>query len=155
MAKYAASTGVRTEASRSEIERILRRYGATAFARGWQDGGESVMFEIGGRRIRFLLPMPDRDSREFTHTPERGLERSRAQAEQAYEQATRQRWRALVLIIKAKLEAVEAGITTVEEEFLAHVVIPDGRTVSEWLEPQLAAVYGRGEMPALLPGGSR
>ena len=65
----------------------------------------------------------------------------------------RQRWRALALVIKAKLEAVEADITTLEAEFLAHIALPSGATVGEWVGPQLDAVYGSGEMPALLPGG--
>jgi hypothetical protein len=75
-------------------------------------------------------------------------------AETAYEQAVRQRWRALVLIVKAKLEAIEAGIGTIETEFLSSVMLPNGSTVGEWVAPQLIAVYGRGEMPALMPGGS-
>jgi len=54
--------------------------------------------------------------------------------------------------VKAKLEAVETGIVSLEEEFLAHVVLPDGSTVGQWAEPQLAELYGRGDMPALLPG---
>jgi hypothetical protein len=66
-----------------------------------------------------------------------------------------QRWRALALVIKAKLEAVAAGITTVEQEFLAHIVLPDGHTtVGTWMAPQLAAAYDAGTMPALLPGVS-
>ena len=56
------------------------------------------------------------------------------------------------LAIKAKLEAVEAGISSFEEEFLAHVVLPDGSTFGAWAKPQLAAVYAGGSMPALLPG---
>ena len=35
-----------------------------------------------------------------------------------WEQACRQRWRALALVIKAKLEAIDAEISTFEEEFL-------------------------------------
>ncbi len=152
MARYAENTSVASDRSRAEIEQTLRRYGASAFAYGWQAGSAHVMFEMAGRRIKFALPVPDPGAREFTHTPGRGLERSRAAAEEAYEQAVRQRWRALALVIKAKLEAVEAGITTVEDEFLAHVALPSGQTVGEWVAPQLAEVYGRGEMPALLPG---
>jgi hypothetical protein len=152
MPKYAADTNVASDQSRAEIERTLRRYGATAFAYGWDRGRAHVMFEMDGRRIKFVLPLPDPSSREFTHTPERGLERSPEAAEQAYEQAVRQRWRALALVIKAKLEAVEAGITTVEDEFLAHVALPSGETVGEWARPQLAKVYESGQMPALLPG---
>ena len=57
-----------------------------------------------------------------------------------------------LLVIKAKLEAVEAQISTIEDEFLAHIALPDGRTVGEWLGPQLGAVYAQHAMPALLPG---
>ena len=35
------------------------------------------------------------------------------------------------LVIKAKLEAVEAGVTTFEQEFLANMVLPDKTTVSD------------------------
>jgi hypothetical protein len=64
--------------------------------------------------------------------------------------ASREGWRALVLAIKAKLEAVEAGITTFETEFLAHIVLPDGRTVGEHAIPKLEETL-RGEIPRLLP----
>lgn len=151
--RYAEKTGVASDASRAEIERTLRRYGATAFSYGWTDIEASVMFELADRRMRFRLPLPDRRDREFTHTPGRGLARSAAAAEQAWEQAQRQRWRALALVIKAKLEAVEAGITTVEQEFLAHIQLPNGATFGDWARPQLALAYERGTMPALLPGG--
>jgi hypothetical protein len=97
--------------------------------------------------------LPDPSAEEFTLTPT-GRERSASAAEDAYEQAVRQRWRALALVIKAKLEAVEAGISTVEDEFLAHVALPAGGTVGEWMRPRLDEVYASGRMPALLPGGS-
>lgn len=64
----------------------------------------------------------------------------------------RQRWRALALVIKAKLEAIESGITTVDAEFLAHLVLPDGRTYGEFALPQIDEVYRSGAMPPLLPG---
>lgn len=150
--RYAAGTDVSSDKSRSEIERTLRRYGADAFGYTWGRGAAQVAFSMAGRNIRFTLPLPDPDSTQFTHTPGRGIERTAAAREAAYEQAVRQRWRALALVIKAKLEAVESGISTVEEEFLAHIALPDGRTVSDWLGPQLAAVYARDAMPALLAG---
>jgi hypothetical protein len=64
----------------------------------------------------------------------------------------RQRWRALALVIKAKLEAVEAGISSVEDEFLSFIMLPNGSTVGEWVQPQIERVYESGSMPALLPG---
>jgi hypothetical protein len=64
-----------------------------------------------------------------------------------YEKATRQRWRALALVIKAKLEAVESGITIFEDEFLAHIVLPDGSTAGDWMRPQIAKAYDKNKMP--------
>jgi hypothetical protein len=153
MARYAANTEVPSDRSRSEIERTLKRYGATAFAYAWEGQLATIAFKLSDRQIRFRLPLPDPDAQEFTLTPT-GRERSASAAEEAYEQAVRQRWRALALVIKAKLEAVEAGISTVEREFLDAVMLPNGSTVGEWMAPQLRAVYERGTMPALMPGST-
>jgi hypothetical protein len=153
MTRYAERTEVSSDKSRTEIERTLRRYGAGAFAYGWAGNEAHVMFEMVGRRIQFRLPLPNPTDKKFTQTPT-GRDRSGAAAEREYEQAVRQRWRALALVIKAKLEAVEAGITTVEDEFLAHIVLPSGGTVGEWARPQLKEVYASGQMPALLPGSA-
>lgn len=154
MTRYAESTSVGSDKSRAEIERTLARYGASSFMYGWDQDRAMVGFVANNRQVRFMLPMPNRDAREFTHTPTRGTKRSPAQAEEAYEQAVRQRWRALALVIKAKLEAVEAGIVTFDEEFAMHFMLPNGQTVGEWVTPQIEQVYAVGQMPALLPGGS-
>lgn len=152
MPTYAKDTAVTSEKSRMEIERTLQRWGADSFMYGTRAEMAMVAFEMDGRRIQFTLPLPDRRARDFTHTPSRGTPRSQAQQEAAYEQAVRQRWRALALVIKAKLEAVEAGITTFEEEFLAHTVLPNGTTVGKWMLPQVDAAYKSGNMPPLLAG---
>ena len=96
--------------------------------------------------------MPDRNGAEFKYTPGRGLLRTEAAWNEAYEQAVRQRWRALALVVKAKLEAIEAGITTFEEEFLAYIMLPDGQTVGQWIKPQVDDAYRLGTMPTTLPG---
>jgi hypothetical protein len=57
-------------------------------------------------------------------------------------QANRQVWRALLLAIKAKLEVVESGIATVEEEFMPYIVTPDGRCLKDHLVPRLLAAQG-------------
>ena len=149
MKRYAEATAVSSEKSRAEIEATLIRYGAEQFLYGWEAGRSVVQFQANGRRIRFSLPMPDRASREFTHHS-RGVRTAEA-ATALYEQAVRQRWRALALVIKAKLEAVAAGITEFEDEFLANIVLPDGGTVGDFVRPQLAVSYARGSMPAMLP----
>jgi hypothetical protein len=110
-----------------------------------------VTFQVAGKMFRIILPLPDHNSRKFTHTPERGKPRSPAAAEAAYEQATRQRWRALALWVKAVLEAAESGITTLEEALQPFILLPDGSTVGEWMKPQIERAYLEGQMPAFLP----
>ena len=58
------------------------------------------------------------------------------------------------MVIKAKLEAVTAGISTIETEFLANIVLPDNTTAGEWMLPQIDQAYRTREMPPLLPLGS-
>lgn len=154
MTRYAADTSVSQDKSRNEIEATLKRYGATSFMYASEATAAMIGFRISDRMVKFVLPMPDPNAREFTHTPAKGMARSPAEAQKAWEQAGRQRWRALALVIKAKLEAVAAGITTIEDEFLAHTVLPDGSTVGQFMKPQIAVAYERGSMPTtLLLGG--
>lgn len=149
MGRFAENTTVAAERSRAEIEATLVRYGAGAFMYGWEEQRAVVQFRMANRHIRFDLPMPDPADRAFTHHS-RGV-RTPTAAHAAWEQATRQRWRALALVVKAKLEAVESGITTFEEEFLAHILLPDGSTVGQWAAPQVEDAYITGSMPKLLP----
>lgn len=154
--RYARDTSVPVEKTRAEIETILNRYGADTFAYMQQPGSAAIGFRVLGRQIRFLLPVPDRE--EFRRTTKRSggrpkvVERSDEQTYRAWEQACRQRWRALALAIKAKLEAVESGIASFEDEFLAYVVLPNGETMGEWARPQFAQMQADGvAMPPLLP----
>lgn len=149
--RYAAETNVDAGQSRAEIERTLQRYGANGFMYGWQGTRALVGFEMAGRQIRFELSMPDPSAREFTHTPSRGQRRTEKQRQSEYEKATRQRWRALSLVIKAKLEAIESGIATFEQEFLAYIALPSGETIGQRTIPQIQAAYAGGSLPALLP----
>lgn len=150
MSRYASETTVSQEKSRAEIEATLKRYGAASFMYASEPTAAMIGFRINERMVKFILAMPDPAAREFTHTPAKGQPRSPAEATKAWEQAGRQRWRALALVIKAKLEAVAAGITTIEDEFLAHTVLPDASTVGEFMKPQLAIAYETRQMPAAL-----
>ena len=151
MTRYAANTEVSSDKSRLEIERTLARYGASAFMYAWEGNRALISFKVGEKTYRVRLPLPDKNSREFTHTPERDKPRSSAAAEAAYEQATRQRWRALALWIKAVLEAAESGITTLEEALQPFIMLPNGQTVGEWMKPQIERAYLEGTMPVWLP----
>lgn len=149
MAQYAENTSVPSDRSRAEIEKTLARYGADEFAYATRREMAVIQFTAEGRTIRFTVPLPDRGDSQFTRTPT-GKIRSSTQAEAAFEQAVRQRWRALSLVVKAKLEAVASGIVTFEQEFLPHILLPGGRTVYEETAPAIASAYDSGQVRPLL-----
>lgn len=155
MSRYAAETSVSVEKSRSEIEATLNRYGADAFAYASDGPLVKIAFRMSGRHFRFGLSLPAKSEKRFTHHS-RGMRTADA-ALAVWEQACRQKWRALALVIKAKLEAVDAQISTVEDEFMAHLVLPSGETMSEWAGPQIEEAYRLGAMPKhlMLEGPSR
>lgn len=148
--RYANSTEVSSDRSRTEIEKTLRRYGADGFMYGWHGNCALISFTARSRQVRFEVILPNPEDRAFTIT-ETGRRRSATAAEAAYEQAVRQRWRALALVVKAKLEAVEIGITTFDDEFLAHLVLPGGTTVADAVRDKVADAYRFGIVGELLP----
>lgn len=161
--QYAANTEVSSYKSREEIERTLIKYGAKNFAYGTTETQALVGFTMRDRQVRFILPLPNRNSTEFTMTPSKGWVRSDSEAAKAYEQKVKAKWRSLFIVIKAKLEAVEQGIVTFEEEFAMHMVMPGGMTVSEMVTPAIEQAYAEGGPAPLLdalnrkalPGGTR
>lgn len=150
MGIYASSTDVSSEKSKIEIERTLRRYGAQKFASGWDKDKAVIVFQMGNRRIRFYLPLPEKDAFRKTTS---GRTRTNESVEQAWEQAGRQRWRALALAIKGKLESVESGITSFERAFLDNIVMPNGKNLGDMIVPQIAEAYEKKKMPLMLSMG--
>jgi hypothetical protein len=146
--RYASTTTVSSEKSRGEIEKVLMRYGAEGFMYGWQGASALIAFQINKYHIRLLVPMPKKEDFRLTESGRR--ERNTDGMLAAWEQATRQRWRALLLIIKAKLECVESGISTLEHEFFGDIVLPNGKTIISELTPQLESAISNGSMPKLL-----
>jgi hypothetical protein len=149
MTKYAAQTDVPADRSRGEIERTVTRFGATSFAYGWEGSTALIGFTLDNRQYRFTLPMPDRDADEFRLSPT-GRARTQSAHNDAWQQAVRSNWRALALIVKAKFAAVEAGITTIEREFMPNIVLPDGRTVGDHALPAIADAYQLGKVRPML-----
>jgi hypothetical protein len=147
---YATDTSVSVEKSRTEIESILQRYGASQFAYMTSEKAAVICFVAHNKMVKFLLPLPDRKEKAFWFTPKRQTPYSEQDAYRNWEQACRTKWRALCLCVKAKLEAVESGITTFEAEFLAHFVLPGGQTFGEYAIPKLEETSRNGKMPTLM-----
>ena len=128
MTRYAKQATVPVSRTKAEIERTLERYGADAFISGWNEHDEAMIgFKMKNRSVRFIMPSPD--STAYLTNKQR-------------DQDERASWRALLLLVKAKLEAVEAGFTVFEEEFLSHIVTDSGETVYERLRDQIGSTQG-------------
>jgi hypothetical protein len=142
---YASQTSVSTERSKGELERLLSKAGATSFMSGFDGTTAMLGFKMHERfySIRFQLPAQD----EYALTPGGRRQRSSVDMLKHHEQGCRSRWRAIVLIVKAKLEAVEIGVVTVEEAFATDLVLGNGATVGQCV---LRAVE-TGAIPKALP----
>ena len=154
MAKYAQGTSVPVEKTKGEIETLVTKYGATGFISGWNGTQAVVSFEMRTIRVKFVLTLPSITDKSVTHTAS-GQRRAPGDQQRVLAQQQRERWRAFLLVIKAKLEAVASGIRTFEQEFLHDIVTVSGLTIGETVLPQLESIIDTGKMPPLLPGPSR
>lgn len=146
-ATYASGTKVSVEKSRAELDRLLSKHGATSRAMVNTPGHVSIEFVLEGVRFRLDVPMIQEDrvrpSREKKIPEPRdwwrwsGTQRDAWVAKQL-EQKERERWRALVLVCKAKLEFVAMGLTTARREFMADLVLTGGERLEEAFEHVLA-----------------
>lgn len=142
MSVYAKNTSVPVERSETEIKRTLQRYGAEKVGIMTEPGKAIIYFGVKGRDVQLNLPLV-RDGDKAS--------KGRVWTKSAAEAETRRRWRVMVLTLKAMLEAVQSEITTFDEVFLAHVVIPGtGKTIGESLVPKLPALYEGSSLRALL-----
>jgi hypothetical protein len=155
MATYAEGTSVPVEKSRAELEGLLAKAGAAQYGvfTDAEQGHAVVAFTIGprgkpeqARQYRVRLPLP----KIGDFKPGR-LRRS-PPPEKQWEQACRERWRALALCVKAKLVLIDLGVSSFEREFLADLVLVDGRTVHTAIANGVAESYLTGHSPALLLG---
>lgn len=143
MTAYAAGTTVTVDRSRAEIERELTKRGATAFGYNWTGTEAVVAFTLRGLQVRMALELPKpTDFSDYRAGNGRVVSGAKV-----YDDEVRRRWRALAIVVKAKLVAVDEGITSLEREFLADVVLPAGVTVLEAVRPEIEqarqAIAGR------------
>lgn len=147
---YAANTSVPVAKSRAEIEHLLSKHKCAKFMAGvdHEQHRATVQFQAHNRIIKFEIGLPDPLDPKYKKIKNTYLQRTAAGIAKLVEQEERTRWRALLLVIKAKLEAVESGIATFEDEFLSHVLLPNQQTVAEWVGPTVDRIYETGKMSA-------
>jgi hypothetical protein len=159
---YAKGTTVAEEHSRAEIERTIKKHiGRDAtFNYGHSPGRAAIQFSARGRQIKFELPLPTvkdalvkaRDGRAPNKPP------TAEQIEAWLDDESRRRWRCMLLIIKAKFEAIDMKLELCEteeersqvfdQEFLACIVVGNaGQTLYQAI--QEAKVNGQRLLPAV------
>ncbi|MEG3167524.1 hypothetical protein U1737_04870 [Sphingomonas sp. LB3N6] len=127
---YAERTTVPYDKTIRDIIALVKKAGAVQV--GQMEEGErlTIVFGLDDRQIRFCVA--------WENTPS----------------AQRQRARALLLVVKAKLESVASGVETFEQAFLANIVLSDGKTVHERVSDDLRLEYRQGQPAVYLIGGS-
>lgn len=129
--KYAENTVVPMERSTAEIERLLAAHGGTHFGMMKYPDRIELGFINNGLRMRIVVDTPNIDDAD-----RRRRENNR-------------RFRALLLVVKAKLIGIEDGIVTFEDEFLPYIVMADGETIGMCLRKQLPEIAVGKSVPLL------
>lgn len=157
--RFAEGTEVPVERSRQELEAVLDKHGAEQIAvytdRKQKTG--RIVFKLAGRMVRLDVHVT-----APTELP-RGYQWKTDSEQNAWrgrqlEQAEREGWRRLLLIVKAKLELIaDAGTSpeAIEREFLADIMLPDGATVYESMAAGIEDAYKLGTMPSLMLPAAR
>ncbi len=156
--KFAEGTTVNAGRTKGEIEDMLTSRGIEQFGSLADKKSATVMFSYRGLTYKITIDLPDREDQKFS-TYMRGsirYEREPHVADKLWSDEVNRKWRALAAVIKAKLIAVDEGITTFEDEFLSHIVTDNGDTLGARMIPQVKAAALEGRMPSALalPGGS-
>ena len=126
--RYAEDTKVPIAQSIAEIQKTVARYAGEQFIYAVGDDRIVVAFTKEARQVRFQVTQDPKEP-----------------------QNNRRLARALLLVMKAKLEAVASGVSVFEQEFLGNIVLPDGKSVAHHVRPRIATAYETGEMPPMLP----
>ena len=125
---YAENTKVPVQNTIGEIQRTVIKFGGEQFLHASMEDRLVVGFSMEGRQVRFQVKQFADDG-----------------------QSSRSVARALFLVLKAKLVAVDSGVSVFEDEFLGNIVLPDGRLLSQHVKPHLSTAYETGEIPPMLP----
>jgi len=141
--RFAQGTDVPVERSRGEITGILASHGVQRQAWASEPEGDTLQFELGGLTYRLRIARPTleevaaqwrADGRDWSRVYD---PRTKVDAE------WRRRWRANVLLVKAKLEFADSDASTVARELMPYALLRDGRTLEE------AIVAGDKSLPLL------
>jgi hypothetical protein len=138
MAKYAKNTTVSVAKTKIQIQDLLVSWGIEEFFFGTSPRGDGIGFKYKGKVYKHNVPMP----------PDKQI-----YSDKQYDQMVRQRWRILYMSLKMKLEEIDSGGISFEDQFLAMMCLPDGSTVADFMRlPENVERLSETQMPKLLTG---
>lgn len=155
MSQFANQTSVPVRRSKDEIMAVIEKYGCDGMSMHQTSDAWGIDFYAHGRKVRFMIKHPSEDDPKYKTSHSGRRQRNTGGRKAAWEQDLRQIYRALLLIIKAKLEYVESGHAIFEHEFMANIIDPvSGKMMGDMVTPMIAERYeGRDTRPTLfLPG---
>lgn len=138
-ARFAEGTAVSVESSRGEISGILAKHGVVRQAWASEPEGDVLQFELAGHSYRFRIAKP-------TTTEVWAMYPNAREIAPKVAGEWRRRWRANVLLLKAKLEFAEGEASTIIRELMPYALLRDGRTLEE------AILSGDAAVPLLVSG---
>lgn len=123
---YAEGTTVPINASRAELTGLMIKHDVLEFGWMWDKATQTdrLLFTMGAGQYRIDITKPTVEE-IYAKFPNHRDTDAKIDAEH------RRRWRAAVLLLKAKLEFVDSGDTTMEREFLAYRLLPNGKTLEQ------------------------
>ena len=143
---YGATTNVGVSQTQDAIKRLLLAEGATGFGVAEEGQKAVVMWRIHDRSYRMVFNLPNMNDAKFCQTPT-GRLRSTRDTIRLHDQAIRAHWRAMLLVIRATLEAVALGVVSIEQAFGSALVLGHGMSVGEVVEAKAAS----GKLPDSVP----
>lgn len=142
---YAGDTSTSVQYSKNEVEKLLVRYGASAFqvTHDYEGGKVAVSFRIPDSKVRGAAMVPVQipvDIRVVYAALYGDPPRQKDRHDRQMAQAERVAWRNLVLWLTAALATATIGLQTVTEAFFAHARLgPGGERVIDWAGTALDA----------------
>lgn len=125
--RYAENTKVTVESSRGDITGILAKHGVQRM--GWfsEPEADTLQFEVDGRSYRFRIERPT-----WAQITDRFVNQKTPEGERtAVDAEWRRRWRANVLLLKAKLEFAEGDASTIARELMPYMLVANNQTLEE------------------------
>jgi hypothetical protein len=129
------STATSGDKALAEIQRILQQFGCNKFGvmTDWTEGVLMVQFEWRGARVSFPANFKGYASawlKENPWTARKSLTKDQWEAK-ALEIGSVAVYSILRDWIKAQVVAVETGLVSMEEVFMAHILLPNGQRLIE------------------------